>query len=1096
MDIILGKAKTGKSTHIYHLIEQDIQEKKRVVLFVPSQVRVKTENEYMNFLKKDGIMGVNITTISEYISESLKKYHLHFNENYITKLDRKVLLTKVIHENEDMLKTFGKVKNYHGFLDMINMYIDIFRKENLEISEVRKVKIPDPLLDKKMTEMVNIYEKYVEDLEDRFVDYVDEIDLFFQEVLEKEVGNDLKIYFDGYNNFTAHEYRFIEAFLKRKIPVTVAITTDISQKEDILSSSEIFKVANDTYLTLLKLVNKNKAEVNTIVKYECFSKAKEELIFVANHLFDKNIVAEKKDLSKVIPVHIATNPYEEIKYVARQICDLVKKGYRYQDIVIYTTHIDEYEKLIKKIFYGYHLNIYASTKNSIQHSILTKYILSLFQLIEHFQSDYVFQILKLGLNDISKEEIHLLENYLLEFYGDKYYFRKELHLNNAKQEYDLVLLNQIREKIIAMFEDFLFLDKAYTVKEFVKIVYDHLVKNKVLERYQALIDKENPWIDVETSVFEEQIWDLIVEIFNTMDKVYQDKKMKVSEFIEIFLILAESTTLKTIPPSLDEIELADINVSKPGMKKIAFFIGVNENSFPKKVEQDALLTDKELEELEEIGLDLKETSLSKINMGFYNIYEAISNVEERLYITIPAADLAGKATRISSFIESLKRIGDIKILGEVSQGIEETLPFEQIFSQEELFDQWMKALNQMENIEELDSNSLIELTSLYEYFLGNENYQEMLAFQKEDENLSNETLDMLYQEKMNVSVSRLEQFQKCPFSYYMQYTLKIAPRQEVHFNAMDLGSFMHGVLEDFSKYLFSKQIPWNEIIQEDTLKKEYENVIYELIELELDKSLKKQKETVKYGILKQKLVHTMKKVMELIAKSFCQSDFLPYGYEIEFKEGEWIAPIQIEAENGKKIILNGKIDRIDTLELEDKIFVRVVDYKSSGRTLEIDKIKEGLSLQLISYLNVFMESLKKKTQKEVIPAAMLYFNLSDKLVGLAEYTENSAEIEKKIIEALRMKGIYLKDVEILNKMDHEFSEGNKRLIDISTRSMNNQKKALEEEEFRALCKEANDLLKKIGQEMLQGIVKVSPNKKADYCQYCPYSSVCRKDITL
>ena len=242
----------------------------------------------------------------------------------------------------------------------------------------------------------------------------------------------------------------------------------------------------------------------------------------------------------------------------------------------------------------------------------------------------------------------------------------------------------------------------------------------------------------------------------------------------------------------------------------------------------------------------------------------------------------------------------------------------------------------------------------------------------------------------------------------------------------------------------------------------------------------------------------MKKVMSVIAKSYSQSEFEPYGYEIEFKDGEFLVPMEIVLDNEKRMKLIGKIDRIDVLELEDAMYARVIDYKSSSKKLSLEDIREGLSLQLISYLNAFIENNKDKNVK---PAGMLYFNLSDKLIGLSQYEENSEKIEKKIVESLRMNGIFLKDIEILNKMDKNFENDN-RFIGISKRSVSgntsNTKNpsSLELSQFEKLCEEVKTILKDIGNEIVSGIVKIAPNKKADHCKFCNYSSVCRKNSCI
>ena len=56
INFILGKSKTGKTTHIYNMIEQDLKDDMNVILFVPSQSRAKAEEEYIKILKKNGVI--------------------------------------------------------------------------------------------------------------------------------------------------------------------------------------------------------------------------------------------------------------------------------------------------------------------------------------------------------------------------------------------------------------------------------------------------------------------------------------------------------------------------------------------------------------------------------------------------------------------------------------------------------------------------------------------------------------------------------------------------------------------------------------------------------------------------------------------------------------------------------------------------------------------------------------------------------------------------------------------------------------------------------------------------------------------------------
>ena len=332
----------------------------------------------------------------------------------------------------------------------------------------------------------------------------------------------------------------------------------------------------------------------------------------------------------------------------------------------------------------------------------------------------------------------------------------------------------------------------------------------------------------------------------------------------------------------------------------------------------------------------------------------------------------------------------------------------------------------------------------------------------------------------------------------MKYLLKIEPRREFEISSLDVGSFMHEVLEEFSKYLFENNITWQSLL----LNEEWNEKLDEVIEKKLNANLGNKKQSIKYEILKEKLINTMKKVVKVIATSFNQSEFVPYGYEIEFKEGKLFAPIKIKISENKTMNIIGKIDRVDVLRANDNMYVRIIDYKSSKKDLKLEDIKDGISLQLITYLDSFIENVNKiEKQKEninkVLPAGMLYFNLSDKLINLKDYINDEEKIKDETIKALRMKGIFLKDLKIIEKMDKKLST-DKRLIDISknTLTKDNTNRALSEDEYKNLFVQTKNILGEIGKEIISGVVRIRPNKKCDYCKYCNYSSVCRKQSEI
>lgn len=1109
MKIILGKSKTGKSTKIYEYIEEDIKNKKNPILFVPSQTREITELNYMKQTKKDGIINVNITTINEFISLMLKKKNIHFEENYISKLDKKLILSSVINENKDKLRVFKNVKQKDGFFDLVNMYIDIFRKNNIENEEIKKIRLSNKITEEKLDEISFIYSKYKEKVDDKYIDNITEINIFNENIklYEKEFEN-TTIYFDGYNNFTKLELNYIKALLAMGLEITIAINTDITCMEDVYSknTNDIFEIPNKTYLKLLNIASSlNNVSVENIVLYNSYLDANKSIEYLAENIFEpvKNKISIEDDN---VSLNVYSNVYKEVEAIAYNISKRIKDGYRYNDFCIYTTDISNYESVFSRIFYEYNIPIYVDTKRKIETSRLVEYILELMEMTTlNINLENIMNILKKGLNDFDLEDLSYLENYILEFNINKYNIKNKLYLNNQKNTdniYDMDIINDIRDRAIDIFFDTVSkLKTADNTKQIITIIYEHLLNNNIFFNYYNLsghIDDKKYFLY--SSKNDSLIWDKVSEIFNSIDKIYGNSNINIIEFYKLFKMVISDVYVKSTPPTKDKVILADINVSKLDYKKIVFLVGVIDGSFPKKYDEDILFNDDEIEELNKHDIDFKETSISKENMGKYNIYEVLNNVKEKLFVTMPAVDIKNEVTRKSNIISDIEDTLNIKLLGEVSGTNDLKIKYDDIYSSEKCFEYMTKTvryiISDLENIKN-DKESIFkirEILNIYEYFIKNEKYSELMSYLKKDDNLSKKSIDLIYKDEFKSSVYKLEQFKKCPFSYFMKYVLNVDKRKVYEITSMDTGSLMHSVIDEFTNYLIENNVTWKEIIDENELLiDKYNEKIISIIDELLKNEFKKQKESIKYHIYKKKLQNTMVKVILVVAKSFRQSDFEVLGNEIEFNDKSVYLPIVLELDNNTKMKIIGKIDRVDILNKDDKSYLRVVDYKSSNKNLKIDDIKEGISLQLITYITAILESFDKS--KEAIPAACLYFNLSDKLINLKDYTNDEIIIKNELIKKLRLNGIFIKDIEILQNMDKYVNDPSKKLIDITPSRMSNSNKALEEKEFKNLCNETKEILKGIGNEMIKGVVKIKTCNK-DVCKFCDFSSICRKDISL
>ena len=149
--------------------------------------------------------------------------------------------------------------------------------------------------------------------------------------------------------------------------------------------------------------------------------------------------------------------------------------------------------------------------------------------------------------------------------------------------------------------------------------------------------------------------------------------------------------------------------------------------------------------------------------------------------------------------------------------------------------------------------------------------------------------------------------------------------------------------------------------------------------------------------------------------------FTPENFEMSFQTTSDLNAVNISLSDEEKVQLVGRIDRVDTCRKEDKLYVKVIDYKSGNRKFNLAALYYGLQLQLVVYMNAAMEvQSRQNPDKRVIPAAMLYYHVNDPMTETEKGKPDEQEIEDAILEELRMTGIVSDDEEIIELLDSDF----------------------------------------------------------------------------
>lgn len=885
--------------------------------------------------------------------------------------------------------------------------------------------------------------------------------------------------------FTPQEYRVIEELMKVSKEIWVTVCSDNLNLENSNEDSDIFYSNKVTAQKLIKIAELNNIPVSKCITLEEMHRFKSnELKFLEENIYS-NIYKKYDKECENIDLFLASNPYSEIERVASKIIENVRdNGYRFKDIGIITKNIDTYSGLIKAIFSKYDIPVYIDEKKDLSQNILVKYIISLLDVFsKNWSYDSVITYAKLKFCDITDDDIYKLENYCKKL-GIKYSKWYKEDWKFGEDEKSLEELNTIRKKLI---EPLLkFKDKCYKNMnglDLSKAIYEFLIQNEIDKKLQIKAEILSK-TDADMANEYEASFNIVVKILDEIVKVFGNKILTFDKYASFLKIAFNENALGKLPASFDQVTVGDVNRSRSHMIKVLFIIGLNDGSFPGVNNNEGFLNDSDRETLKQLDIELAKTTIEALYNDNFNIYKAFTTSEEKLYMSYISSDNDGVGQKPSTLLLKIKKI--FPKLKEKSDIIKKEM---QISSMEAIFDDLLFNIRNFKDGKEIDGVWF----EIYKIFEGDEKWNtklqsalEALDFSNEPDRINEENIKKLYGDTLKTSVSRLESYQKCAFSFYLTYGLKLKENETFKLESLDTGSFMHDVIDTFFEEVDNCGINLHDIS---------ENQVREIIDKIINEKLMLPENYIfmssaKFRNQTFRLKKLILKAMKYIILSITESDFEVFGHEVEFGEGKKYPPIEIELDNGKKVEIIGKIDRVDIAKDEEGRYLRIIDYKSSSNMIRLNDVAYGLQLQLLTYLDAACKI------EDLEPAAVLYFNLIEEKLDKRKTPE---EIENEIKRNFKMKGLLVSDVKLIRMMDKTLESGASNIVPAYVKGDNTISEKFSstatKEQFKILQKYIIKTIKNISKEILKGKIDIKPYYKGKKtpCEYCTYKSICQFD---
>ena len=1004
-----------------------------------------------------------------------------------------MLIYSILSNKKNNLKFLGKSENN---IDMIMTQLTELKKHGVSLDNLETLKenIEDTYLESKLNDIYTVYSQFQEKIKNNYIDENDSLTILKEQLDSTNMFDNTEIYIDEFVGFTKQEYDIIEKLLEKAYKVTISITSDELYKTKD-ASNDIFYTNKETISKILKIAKDNNIKIEESVKQEEIYRFKnKELNHIEANLYNFPYKKFNEDVTN-LKLFLANNQYSEVENIARTIVKLVRdEGYRYRDIAIITKNIDTYSNLCKAIFNEYKIPVYIDEKRDLSQNILVKYLISILDVFsKNWTYDSVINYIKSGFTNISQEDIYLLENYALEWnVRGSLWYKQDWNFRDAdeKGEEQIAHLNELRRNIVDPLVKLKNnLSGKKSAKQISENLYKFFIENKIDEILAEKINKLNEAQEVSISAEYETSWKIIMQVLDEIVLVFGDENITFETYMQILKTGLGESKLGTIPMAQDEVTVGDVDRSRSHKIKIVFIIGLNDGMFPGTTKAEGFLNDADRQKILEKGIELAKGTVDRIYEDNFNIYKAFTTAEEKMYLSYSSSDMEGKSLRQSILVSRIKKI--FTKLQEESDIIQRK---SEICTKQNTFEELLINLRDFRDGKEIDPIWF----KIYNIFDNDTEWKpklesaiKALSYTNVPEKITKENVEKMYGDVLKTSVSRLEQYSSCPFSYYLKYGLKLNEKETFNLEAVDTGTFMHDVIDSFFARLDEQEINIKQITDE-----EIEEIVTEIIQDKLNLN-KNYIYTVsaKYKILAGRLKKVVTTSMKYIVQSIKQSEFEVFGHEMEFGGKGQYKPITVKTDDGKRVEIIGKIDRVDILKNPDGTYVRIIDYKSSIKNIDLNQVVSGLQLQLLTYLN---ETCKVE---DFLPAGVLYFNLSNPSIS-SEKNMTDEEIENKIKQEFKMKGLILADVNIIRKMDTKIDEtGTSTIIPAGIKKdgeINNLKtSAISKEQFNYLQKYMNKLIKQISESILAGNIEVKPyyntKLKTTPCTYCKYRSICRFD---
>lgn len=921
-------------------------------------------------------------------------------------------------------------------------------------------------LGSKLSDLALIFELFEAVKERGGADIRDTLERLAEDIGKSSVGASGRVYADGFTDFTYQELRVLEGLLKKGADVTVALNCG-----DLSDTDLTFRLTVKTANRLINMATEHGSKVE-ILRFPERDGKDPALKYLERNLTDYSAPLFEGDNSRVDLVRCA-GVAEECAMASARALEIVRAGGRFRDIAVVSPVWGAYGPVADGVFKRYGVPLTRTQMTDILEKPVMALVTGALDIISN-NWDYasVFRYLKTDLAGIAPEDRDVLENYVLKWNirGEAAWTREggwSMSPEGYGKEPDdrvrqeLERINELRASVaapVAQLHRALKNGEGATDKA--RAVYAFMEEIGLYGTLEAKAAGTREGGDMELAQEYRQLWDITVGALQQFSDILADTPVEVEEFIRLLKLTLGQYKVGVIPALVDSVRAGDMSRIRARGVKHLIVLGATDDSLPQRPADAGVFSDDEREELRALGIDTLDDRDDAVARELMGVYASLTVPSESLTLTYP------EGSRPSYVITRLKRLF----------GKEERRPGEEIYtaSPEAAFE--LAASGQGDAAAELRA-----------YFESRDEWRERLEAVKRAGAVTRGSLDgntarRLYGGKLSLSPSRIDKYYSCRYAYFLQYGLKAKARQEAALDAPEAGTFIHFILERVAREA-SRLGGFDKISEQDITKlipglvREYANTRLGGLE----------NKSGRFRYLYGRLAGAAGRIALAMREELCRSDFVPMDFELRFAPDGDLPPVMTEEGDS----VTGVADRVDGWVKDGRLYLRVVDYKTGRKSMDLRDVYYGIGLQMLIYLFALKREGKDRYGMEIVPAGVLYSPARDEYVR-SDRDLDGEELEKAREKLIRQSGLILDDPEVIEAMER----GEKRRLPVTVSSRTGELKGsiADAAQLGKLARRVDTLIGDMAREIRSGALTANPYLRSridSACMYCPYCDACR-----